>query len=147
MNMNPHNEAEFDIVSVDIVTPPSSAGYTFNCPVNARIQIIGCSFGYAANANAANRLPTVYAQTPTYPAQGTQAPAFITANQSRIVHFDCSGSPGTDSSAAQRMTCPLADYLYLRPGDSFVIEIRQADAGDTLENITIRYKQWITPTA
>jgi hypothetical protein len=147
MDINAHDANHFDIVTMRNAAPGGSTNIWFGCPVNARIEIIAIAATFTTSAVAGNRLIHGWITDGTNDFQLFQGVNLQPASLSLTHHFDHTGDRGVNSTVYENLLAALPRNMFLREGDSLVIDSVNPQAGDTFDNIVIRFKQWITPTA
>lgn len=142
-NRHPLDINVFDIVTLEPPDPAAGAGYTFGVPANSRVQIIGVSFTLTTDANAANRLPYCEGYDGALTFLGSSFNSPVVANSVVRAHFSIHGGGQQASGTYNFAMIALADHLYLRINDTLRINVVSIQAGDTITDIAIRYKQWV----
>lgn len=143
----------FDITSYDIITitpaaPGAGAQLLFPIATNTRIKLVSIYFRFTTDANAANRVVRVGINDGTNNIITGITPILQTLSSVRDYFFSIRS--GTDrellgGAGSNEEWCAINSEADLRFGDSIITSINNIQAGDLVENIQIRYKQWIMP--
>lgn len=141
---NPLSTEIFDILTLTPANPALGANFSLAVDSNARWQVISIHFKLNVDANAANRLPSIEGFDGTNIIHRQRPLNIQTA--AIDADYDCNVATGSSYEEASilAISIPLPDHFYLQAGDSIRITVLGMLAGDQLENIIIRVKQWIT---
>lgn len=145
--MNPNNPLDvnvFDIITIEVPNPGAANNLGLGVNINARWHILSCTFTFATDANAANRLITVGGDDTSVGFSQTMPDTAQAANLAILYHFNIGIGHPYNGGDATRLICPLNRELILRQTDSFNIIISNMQAGDQISNASVRFKQWIT---
>lgn len=142
---NPIDSRVFQVVTASPADPAAGADFSWSVPANSRVEIISVVFEIVADGTAANRQAQVNGNDGTYDFQFSVAPGVQTAGETIEYQFAIDNDPTDLSGAYQLMTCKLAEHMILDPGDSFDSSILNLQAADQIQNIVIRFRQWVYP--
>jgi len=140
---NPLDTAVFDIITLNPTDGSAGANKTIAVPANSRIQPVSVQFLFTADANVANRRIFIEGFDGFDPVGRTIVNKNVTAGQA--IQFYCSlGITSVDDVTSNATIYQqLAEEIYLRVGDSFVIGAINIQVGDVISDIAFRYKQWV----
>jgi hypothetical protein len=144
LNNHPYNSNLFR-THVDARPDPGAGNnFTFSEGDKHRVEIVGCSFTFTADANAANRLITVYGYDGTSAYLTSPLPGVITATEAIFVSFGVNVPPQDLSASVAFITSGLPLGFIIEPEHYFNSNIANIQAGDTITNLVLFYKLWPT---
>lgn len=142
---SPIDSNVFQVVTDTPADPAAGADFVWPTPANSRVEIVSVVFEIVADGTAINRQAQVNINNTVVDVQHSVAPGIQVAGETLEYQFAIDNDPLDLSGAYQLMTCKLAELLTMDPGDRFVSNVLNLQAGDQIQNIVIRFRQWIYP--